>query len=245
MSVAAMDTLAPRVAGLSRLSSVDWPDRLVATVFFQGCPWDCRYCHNPDLIDPHTAGSISWADVHAFLQRRRQLLDGVVFSGGEPTMQAALRPAIDEVRELGFTVGLHTAGAFPAALDAVLEHVDWIGLDIKANESDYATVTARRGSGTHAWRSLEKVLAAADRADGDRVLGYEVRTTVHPDLTDAATLRGLGERLLAEGVASWALQRVRAVGSRMTTRSPGDGSPDLVGQIAAEFDGRFAHLTTR
>lgn len=236
------------IAGLTRFSGADWPDHLVATVFLQGCPWDCLYCHNPDLIDPHRAGTLPWRDVVTFLDHRRGQLDGVVFSGGEPTMQTALLPAIDEVRRLGLRVGLHTGGALPQRLDAVLPAVDWVGLDIKAPAADYAMVTQRRGSGIHAWRSLRLVLdAARARTGSERPLVYEVRTTVHPTLTDAEGLRLLGEQLLAEGVRWWALQRARDVGTRA------DAPPvpattttdDLVETIAAEFTGAFTSVMTR
>lgn len=250
------DATALRIAGMSRFSGVDWPGRLVATLFLQGCPWDCRYCHNPDLIDPHAPGSLSWPRVLAFLRRRRGKLDGVVFSGGEPTMQPSLGAAIAEVRALGFAVGLHTAGAFPAQLASVLGDVDWVGLDIKAAPEDYAAVTARRGSGIHAWRSLRLVLDAAKargsqgaRARGERQLSYEVRTTVHPSLTDAARLRTLGEQLRDAGVEVWALQRARSEGTRpelLPASAPPDSrEPDAVARIAAEFAGRFRRLEVR
>jgi pyruvate formate lyase activating enzyme len=236
------------IAGLTRFSGSDWPDRLVATVFLQGCPWDCVYCHNPDLIDSHSAGTITWREVLAFLEQRRGQLDGVVFSGGEPTMQTALLPAIDDARRLGLRVGLHTGGAFPQRLDAALPAIDWVGLDIKASAADYATITQRRGSGIHAWRSLRLVLdAARARAGSDHPLAYEVRTTVDPRLTDADRLRLLGEQLLAEGVRWWALQRARDVGTRpdAATVPATATTDDLVEMIAAEFAGAFPSVLTR
>lgn len=236
------------IAGLTRFSGSDWPDRLVATVFLQGCPWECVYCHNPDLIDPHRTGTIAWRDILAFLEQRRGQLDGVVFSGGEPTMQTALLPAIDDARCLGLRIGLHTGGAFPQRLDTALPSLDWVGLDIKASAADYAAVTQRRGSGIHAWRSLRLVLdAASTRAGSDHPLAYEVRTTVDPMLTDADRLRLLGEQLLAEGVRWWALQRARYMGSHSDAPSvPVTAtSSDLVETVAAEFAGAFTSVITR
>src|SRR3954447_23836555 len=84
-AVTAADGLA--VAGLTPLSTCDWPGQLVATVFLQGCPLACTYCHNPALIDPRVPGTLPWTSVTDLLGRRQGLLDGVVFSGGEPTRQ--------------------------------------------------------------------------------------------------------------------------------------------------------------
>ena len=83
-----------RVGGLVPLSTTDYPDHLSAVVFCQGCPWRCAYCHNPHLLPRRSDSEIAWPDVLAFLDRRRGLLDAVVFSGGEPTLQRALPDAM-------------------------------------------------------------------------------------------------------------------------------------------------------
>lgn len=204
-----------RIAGVAPFSTVDWPDMLVATVFLQGCPWDCFYCHNPALIDPRAEGVFSWGDITDLLCDRIGLLDGVVFSGGEPTMQRSLLPALQIVRALGFKVGLHTGGAYPSLLARALPYVDWVGLDIKAARSDYATVTGRGPSGNNAWRSLELVLAHNLLRSGTKhPLEYEVRTTVHPAAIDDEGLIDLGCQLADAGVECWAVQRFREEGTR-------------------------------
>lgn len=203
------------IAGMTPFSTVDWPDMLAATVFLQGCPWNCFYCHNPALIDPRAQGDVTWSDVTDLLCDRIGLLDAVVFSGGEPTLQRALIPAMELVHSLGFAVGLHTAGAYPGLLAKALPHVDWVGLDIKALPDDYETVTGASPSGGHAWRSLELVLGnRLLRAGSDRPLDFEVRTTVHPAAMDDERLRELGCRLADAGVECWAVQRFRETGTR-------------------------------
>ncbi len=197
------------VAGLVRMSTVDWPGRLVATVFLQGCPWQCVYCHNPDLIDPRLPGVMAWSEVLDFLDRRRGLLDGVVFTGGEPTRSAGLAGAVADVRDRGFAVGLHTGGAYPQRLEALLgpeRLVDWVGLDIKAMPEDYPEVVGRPGSGERAWRSLDSVLASG--------VDHEVRTTVHPGSPAATRLLEVAARLRDAGVRSFAVQQARARGTR-------------------------------
>ncbi|HHW84120.1 MAG TPA: anaerobic ribonucleoside-triphosphate reductase activating protein, partial [Actinomycetales bacterium] len=105
-----------QIAGLVPLSTLDWPGKLSAVVFCQGCPWDCGYCQNASLRACDMPGIVEWAGVMELLRRRRGLLDGVVFSGGEATRQDALVPAMEDARELGFGVALHTAGAYPRRL---------------------------------------------------------------------------------------------------------------------------------
>lgn len=249
-----MSTVA--VAGVAPFSSVDWPGHLVATVFTQGCPWNCFYCHNPDLIDPRTPSCRDWGEVCAFLRTRRGLLDGVVFSGGEPTMQRALPAAIADVAQLGFPVGLHSGGAYPGLLRGILPAVDWIGLDIKALPDRYPGTTGRRGSGAHAWASLDLVLDHAAARPRTRPLGYEVRTTVYPTLWDAESLVALGTRLAEAGVQHWALQRFRPTGVRLESLPDAAGrDPDADAAGASRRDpiavavdalaDRFASLTVR
>ncbi len=186
------------VGGLTPLSTVDWPDVLAAVVFCQGCAWACPYCHNPGLRDRAGPGERSFAAVLSWLEERTGLLDGVVFSGGEPTLQAGLPKAMAQVRSLGFQVGLHTAGMVPRTLAAALPLTDWVGLDIKAPLRSYARVTGAAASGPAAWASLA-LLARSGRA-------FEVRTTWHPGLLSDAEMLALARELARTGVAHWRIQ---------------------------------------
>lgn len=156
------DSLA--IAGLVPLSTVDWPGKLAAAVFLQGCPLACPYCQNEAILDPKVPGAVPWSQVEALLARRAGLLDGVVLTGGEALRQAGVVDAARRVREMGFGVGLHTAGAYPRALAKTLPHTDWVGIDVKAMPDDYAAATGF-GAGAKAWQSLDAVLeASAERA---------------------------------------------------------------------------------
>ena len=104
-----------RVGGLVPLTTLDYPGLLACVLFCQGCAWRCRYCHNPQLIPARGEAQIRWEDILTFLQRRQGLLQAVVFSGGEATLQAALPGAMAGVREMGFHAGLHSAGIQPHA----------------------------------------------------------------------------------------------------------------------------------
>ena len=195
-----------RVGGLTPLSTTDWPGMLAAVVFCQGCPWRCGYCHNPDLIPARGEHEIPWEDVLAFLHRRQGLLDGVVFSGGEPTVQVGLLEAMREVRALGFKVGLHTGGAYPQHLAAVLPLVDWVGLDVKAPFADYPRITGTVGSGERARTGLQHVLASG--------VAHEIRTTVHPAQLTDTDLVELAHDLAKRGVRHYVIQAFRNQGCR-------------------------------
>ena len=195
-----------RVGGLERLSTCDWPGELVATVFLQGCPWDCPYCHNPHLIPVRGKGMLDWTGVLGFLATRRGLIDGVVFSGGEPTLQRALPEAMKAVHALGLKVGLHTAGPYPGRFSAVLPLCDWVGFDVKAPFAEYRRVTGAGGSGEKARESLMRLLESG--------VAHQVRTTVDPSLLDEAAVKRMGAELAALGVAQHALQEFRLAGTR-------------------------------
>ena len=149
-----------RVGGLTRLSSCDYPGKLAAVVYCQGCAWRCTYCHNPELQPARSAFEIPWPEVTAFLEKRRGLLDAVVFSGGEPTQQPGLAAAMREVKAMGFLVGLHTAGVVPRRLAEVLPLVDWVAMDVKAPFDAHESVTCVRGSGAYARLSVELIRAS-------------------------------------------------------------------------------------
>ena len=149
-----------RVGGLTPLSASDYPDRLAAVVFCQGCAWRCTYCHNPELLDFSGKPLLPWPEVLAFLEKRRGLLDAVVFSGGEPTLQRSLPEAMREVKELGYLVGLHTAGVVPRRLAEVLPLLDWVAMDLKADWEHHHGVTGVRGSAKPARESLSLILAS-------------------------------------------------------------------------------------
>lgn len=140
----------------------------------------------------------------AFLHRRRGLLDAVVFSGGEPTLQSGLAEACREVRELGFKLGLHTAGTYPERLAEVLPGFDWVGMDIKAPFAEYEHTTGVPGSGARARESLRHLI--------DSGVDHEIRTTVHPDLMGEDSLVVLAHELATLGVRRYVLQKFRPQG---------------------------------
>lgn len=221
------------MGGITRLSSVDWPGELAATVFCQGCGWDCAYCHNPSLRPAQAENPLSWPAIFEFFEKRRGLLDAVVFSGGDPLIQPALAEAITKVKALGFKIGLHTGGILPARFREVLPLLDWVGFDVKAPFDRYEPTTGVARSGEAALKSLHALLASG--------VAYEVRTTVHPALLPLDELLTLREALLALGVTHYAVQRFRTEGTRADHLPPAA----LPYPLPDDFAQGFAHFELR
>ena len=221
-----------KVGGFTPFSASDYPGKLDAVVFVQGCPWRCGYCHNPHLQNRTVDSPLSWSDVIAKLKRRVGLIDAVVFSGGEATMDAALADAMREVRALGFGVGLHTAGMYPRRLQEVLPLVDWVGIDIKAMPAAYDAVTGIRGSAEPALASARVVL--------DSGVAHEFRTTVHPALHTGRDIVELAHTLQTMGVRHYAVQVFRATGctNEGLNTAATAGYPDVpcTGQVSKLFE---------
>ena len=195
-----------KIGGVTPFTATDFPGLLAAVVFVQGCPWRCGYCHNTHLQPRTKNGAVAWSDVMRLISRRVGLIDGIVFSGGEPTSDPGLDEAIRDVRKLGFKVGMHSAGTHRRRFERVLPLLDWVGFDVKAPFDEYERVTRVRDSGEPARRSLEALIASG--------IDYECRTTAHPSLLSEQDLLSLASTLSSMGVGKYALQIFRKQGSR-------------------------------
>ncbi|GAB2791736.1 anaerobic ribonucleoside-triphosphate reductase activating protein [Halomonas shantousis] len=189
------------VAGVTPMTTLDYPGHLACVLFTQGCPLRCGYCHNPQLIPRNAVSAHTWPEIEAFLERRRGLLEAVVFSGGEPTLHPAIIAAAERVKAMGYKIGLHTAGVYPQRLARLLPLLDWVGLDIKALPEDYDRVCGRPGMAVSVAASLTQLQAST--------IDWEVRTTVHPLDFDPARIALLLEQLADAGVERCALQLAR------------------------------------
>lgn len=175
------------VGGMAKMSLVDWPSKVAATVFIRGCNFRCPWCQNPDLVDPSRyRDPVPVDEVLTYLTRRRELLDGVVVTGGEAMLAPGLVAFLKQIRELGYPVKLDTNGSSPDLLARLLDNglVERVAVDYKLPFEMYPRLVG--GFSPEAVRkSIQLVL---ERGCG------EVRTTVIPGLH---TPQMLGEMIAA------------------------------------------------
>lgn len=130
-----------RIGGFNKLTTQDFPGNLACIIFTSGCNFNCDYCYNRDLVESK-APEISQEEIFSYLDERKKMLDGVVISGGEPTIWDDLIPFIERLREYGFKIKLDTNGYRPEVLKELIDKglVDYIAMDIKAIFNKYFKV---------------------------------------------------------------------------------------------------------
>lgn len=187
-------------AGMQRTSTLDYPDKLCAVLFTDGCNFRCPFCHNAELIakvpEEH---QIPQRDVIDMLRERKRLVNAVSITGGEPTMQPGLLDFIKKIKEDGFFVKIDTNGTNPDYLEKLLPHLDFIAMDIKAplNEDDYHLAVNARPNIDYIKRSMELIMNSG--------IEYEFRTTVVPDLLPMEKMHELGKSV--KGAKKIAIQQ--------------------------------------
>lgn len=222
-----------RIGGFEPFSTVDWPGMMAGVVFLMGCPWRCGYCQNPELQHRSDDPNMSWSHVEEMLLERRDWLDGVVFSGGEPTIDSALPNAIRTVRALGFRVALHTGGGYPERLLEVLPLLDWVGFDIKADAAHYDAITGAKGSAFRAMRSAKLLL--------DSGVPHEFRMTYHSALLSEEAVLRATDSLAALGATQFVLQEFRPTG----VVKPLPTHTGIAASLLGKLERRFAHVQLR
>jgi pyruvate formate lyase activating enzyme len=151
-----------KIGGLQPVTASDFPGRMAAIIFTQGCNFHCPFCHNGSLLPMNVDTLVGEDTVFAFLQKRRKLLDGVVISGGEPCLQDDLAGFCRQIREMGFAVKLDTNGSRPEVVEGLLNKnlVDFIAMDIKAPLSRLTELTGRVSLGPQIRRSISLIAAS-------------------------------------------------------------------------------------
>jgi pyruvate formate lyase activating enzyme len=177
------------IGGFQKLTLTDFPGRVAAMIFTRGCNFACPYCHNPELLDGK-GGACSPGVILDYLRQRGQFLDGVVITGGEPTLQPDLFGFISRLKSMDLLVKLDTNGSNPHVLRGLLDQglIDYVAMDIKAGWRNYGLVTGRPGAEASCRKTMEII-----RQSG---VEYEFRTTVYPAVNDAADLAAIRSTIL-------------------------------------------------
>jgi pyruvate formate lyase activating enzyme len=193
-----------KLKGWVRTSLIDYPDHIATVLFTGGCSFRCPMCHNADLVlRPGEMETLAEDEVRHFLARREGLVDGVVITGGEPTLQTDLPRFIRQLRETGLDVKLDTNGYHPDVLETLLGAglLDFVALDIKAPPEKYPLLCGIPVDVTRVERSV-----ALLRESG---VEYEFRTTVVPGLLDADDVEAIARWIT--GAQRYALQQFRPI----------------------------------
>lgn len=169
------------ISGMIKSSLIDYPGLISCVVFVPGCNYSCFYCHNRSLIDG-THILLTPQYVMDFLEKRAGLLDGVVVSGGEPTLQVNLLRFLGRLKELGYQVKVDTNGSRPEIIQEIIQEnlCDYFAVDYKAPAAQYSQIC---GSGADAQKVIETICLLENSG-----IPFETRTTVIPQFGQAELL---------------------------------------------------------
>lgn len=162
-----------KIGGLLPFSLLDYPGKIAAVVFTQGCNFRCPYCYNPELVDPERYSPlIPQAEVLGFLARRRGELEACVVTGGEPTVQGDLVDFFAQVKNMGYLTKLDTNGYLPEVIEELIkaELLDYLAMDIKAPLERYSDIARVPADTAAIARSIELIKNSG--------VDYEFRTTL-------------------------------------------------------------------
>ena len=161
-----------KIAGLQKLTLLDFPGRTACTVFAPGCNLRCPFCHNGELVTGHGGEEISEESFFSFLEKRKGLLDGVAVTGGEPLLRPDVTDFLRRIKGMGYAVKLDTNGFFPEKLKTVLEEglADYVAMDVKNSLDKYAATAGIPGLGlSPVTESIRMIMNSGKE--------YEFRTT--------------------------------------------------------------------
>ncbi len=192
-----------RIGGFLKTSMIDFPGLVSCVIFTSGCNFVCPYCHNPDLAKGRSSvGNDSYTDekdIISFLKKRKNLLDGVVISGGEPTLQKDLEAFCFKIKNMGYKIKLDTNGSNPHILEKLFQRklIDFIAMDIKTSPENYPLLASKKFDESLIRQSIEIITKSS--------YPYEFRTTCVKPFIDKYIIHGIGK--IIQGASSYILQQ--------------------------------------
>jgi len=224
-----------KIGGFQKVSLIDYPGRISAVVFTQGCNFRCPFCHNPELVDPERfMERIPEAEILSFLEKRRGRLDAVVITGGEPTVHPGIIPLILRLKDMGYLIKLDTNGALPDPLEEMLGRklLDYVAMDIKGPLERYGEVTKTNTDTRRIRRSISLIMGSG--------VDYEFRTTAVRSLLSPVDLENIGK--LIPGAKRFVLQKFVATKTLdrdcLGEQSYGDGELKAIVEKLAAIVGK-------
>ena len=160
------------IAGVQKVTLLDYPGKVACEIFTQGCNFECPFCQNSGLIPITNTGEFSEEEIFEYLVLRKKILDGVVITGGEPTVQKDLKGFIKKIKDLGLLVKLDTNGGNPKVLQELIDEklVDYVAMDIKNIFNKYNITAGKKINLDNIKKSIEILKASK--------IDYEFRTTI-------------------------------------------------------------------
>lgn len=160
------------IAGVQKVTLLDYPGKVACEIFTQGCNFECPFCQNSSLIPITNTGEFSEEEIFEYLNLRKNILDGVVITGGEPTVQKDLKGFIKKIKDLGLLVKLDTNGGNPKVLQELIDEdlVDYVAMDIKNIFNKYNITSGKKINLDNIKKSIEILKASK--------IDYEFRTTI-------------------------------------------------------------------
>ncbi|OGR39487.1 MAG: anaerobic ribonucleoside-triphosphate reductase activating protein [Desulfobacula sp. RIFOXYB2_FULL_45_6] len=191
-----------KIGGFQKNSLIDFPKTIACIIFTQGCNFSCPYCHNPDLVAGSSHGTGLFpdeADIFGFLEKRKKFLEGVVITGGEPTLQTDLVPVCRKIKDMGYKLKLDSNGSRPEILEQLFKDslVDFISMDIKTRLTDYPLVVPGKFDVSLIRDSIRLLMEKAP--------DYEFRTTCARPFISREIVNEIGE--MVRGAKSYILQK--------------------------------------
>lgn len=195
-----------RVYDLTPFTLLDFPDTPAAILWLAGCNMRCPYCHNPDIV--FGKNSKSFDEVVAFLERRKGLLEGIVLSGGEPTIHKDIVSICQTIKDLGYKIKLDTNGSLPKVVEELLQKklLDFVALDFKAPKEKFIDITK-----SNSYENLLQTLAIVVQSH----IPYQIRTTVHTALLQEEDIQKIIDTLVAYNVEKYFIQNFVDLGKTL------------------------------
>lgn len=181
-----------KIAGLQKMTLLDYPGKVACTVFLQGCNFRCPFCHNSDLLGGGDEAFMTEDELIGFLKKRVGLLDAVCISGGEPTLSSGLSDMIRRIKELGYSVKLDTNGSRPEVVKQLVADglIDYVAMDVKNSVGCYGETV---GLAQPDLAKIEESIRFLESGSVD----HEFRTTVVQELHSEASLLDMGRWIAA------------------------------------------------